>query len=200
MVKIICVTSVMLLTMSSLAVAQDKGMQPVGGSLAKSTSACGEHDSEQSSKEAQKQSGATKVSGENNNSIIVACSDAHGKLQYVKIKGMKKNTVIVNCQTDMDGDSHITVKGDGAVREIGTVKLQGGVGNVFVINNRQLDTDSEILVEGKNAKASVGNVEVKGASKTNKSTIINSTTINGARIEAQGDGASVSVGTVIIGD
>ena len=199
MVKRICATSAILLAMSSLAVAQDKGIQTVGGNLAKSISATGEHDSEQSSKEAKKLSENTEVSGRNS-SIVAACTDAEGKLQYFKIKGMRKNTVIVNCQTDTDGDSHITVKGDGAVREIGTVKLQGGAGNVLIINNRQLDADSEIVVEGKNAKASVGSVEVKGGSKTNKSTIINSTTMNGGRIEARGDGASVSVGTVIIGD
>lgn len=135
----------------------------------------------------------------NGKSTTVTCTDVNGQPQNVEVRGLIDNTVIINCKTDMDGAAHITVKGDGATREIGAVKIQGGAENVVIINNRQLGADSEIIVEGKNAKASVGNVEVKGG-KLNKSAIINNTTINGGRIEAKGDGANVSIGTVSINE
>ena len=178
------------------AAAQNDEIQAAVDNLVKSINASVARDVEQANKKADE---ARKRTGEatEENVTIVTCTDADGKSQNVQVRGLVKNTVIVNCQTGADGHPHILVKGDGATREIGTVKVEGSAENAVIINNRELGPGSEIVVEGKNAKAEVGNVEVKGG-KLKNSTIVNSTVVNG-KVEAKGEGAKVSVGTVTIG-
>ncbi len=169
--------------------------------LAVSSLAIAENDANQVAVDNQSQpntSAVRKISA-GSSIVTVTCTDGEGKSQNVKIQGMAENTVIVNCKTDTQGNAHITVKGDGASREIGIVKIQGDAENVLIVNTHQLNQKSKIVVEGKDAKVSMGNVEVKG-NKLNNTAVINNTTIHGGKIEAKGDGASVSVGTVIIGN
>ena len=184
------VASVISLSLCSFAVAQDDAIQAATDNLTKSVNGSTVRQVKQTSK---KIGVAT-----DDNVTVVTCTGEDGQPQNVEVRGLMKNTVIVNCQTDEDGQPHIKVKGDGTIREIGVVRVEGGAENVVIVNDRHLGPGTNISVEGKNAKASVGNVEVKGG-KLKDATIVNRTVIDGGTIEAKGDGASVSIGTVTIG-
>jgi len=191
----LCAVSVMLLPLCSIAASHEE-IQATVDKLVQSVNASVARDVEQANtvvEEARRSAGTATTE----DVTIVACTDADGKSRNVQVRGLMNNTVIVNCHTDEDGQPHIIVTGNGTTREIGTVKVAGGAENAVIINERRLGPGSEIVVEGKNARAEVGNVEVKGG-KLKNSTIVNRTVVNG-KIEAKGEGSSVSVGTVTIG-
>jgi|GEM_PF-3355212 len=184
------------LSLCSFAVAQDEQIQDAVDNLVKSVNASVARDVAQANKtadEARKNAGAT--SGDN--VMIVTCTDEDGQPQNVEVRGLMKNTVIVNCQTDEDGQPHIVVKGDGATREIGTVKVEGGAENAVIVNDHRFRSGTNIIVDGKNAKASVGTVEVRGGQVKN-STIINNAVINGGTVKATGEGATATAGGIIV--
>ena len=192
----LCAALPLSLFLCSLAAADDE-IQAAVDNLTRSINASVARDIEQANanvKAARKSAGVTS----GNNVTVITCTDAAGNPQSVTVKGLTKNTVIVNCRTDEDGQPHITVKGDGATREIGTVRVEGSAENIVIINKSQIGADTGIVAEGKNARASVGTVTVKNAGNLGNTVIMNNNVITGGSVKATGDGATATAGSTII--
>lgn len=194
---------VLSLALCSVAVAQDDEIQDAVNDLMKSINASVARQREEANSqieqtnkmanEARQQAGVAA----GDNVTIVTCTDVDGQAQRVVVHGLSKNTVIMNCQTGEDDQPRITVKGDGATREIGTVTVEDGAENTVIVNEHRLAPGTEIVVGGKNAKAMVGTVDVQGG-KMKNSTIINKAAVNGSTVKATGEGARATVGSITI--
>ncbi|MDR3089960.1 MAG: hypothetical protein LBU39_09095 [Desulfobulbaceae bacterium] len=195
MKKYLCVGLMAAMSASgAVFAAENNEIEAAVGSLVNSINASVAKQLESAEKQVEE---ARKNGDRNANATIITCSDKNGGTRNIQVQGGMNNTVIVNCRMDENGQPHITVKGDGAVREIGAVRIENGAGNMRVINSNQLGTGSEIVVDGKNAKASVGNVEVKSG-KLNNTTIINNAVINGSTMKAIGDGVRANSGSIVV--